>query len=68
MEIREKAGDLGCSMGPTLVGRVSALAGDNLKTGILAAVVLPVMLLIALALNRGQTMAQTGSGTENVIK
>ena len=62
------AGDLGCSMGPTLVGRVSALAGDNLKTGILVAVVLPVLLLIALALNRRQTMAQTGAGTENVAK
>ena len=51
------AGDLGCSMGPTLVGRVSALAGDNLKIGILVAVVLPVMLLIALGLNSRQTKA-----------
>ena len=46
------AGDFGCSMGPTLVGRVSALAGDNLKTGILVAVVLPVMLLAALWMNK----------------
>jgi len=46
------AGDLGCSMGPTLVGRVSAAAGDDLKKGILAAIVLPVMLLVALGMNK----------------
>lgn len=46
------AGDLGCSLGPTLVGRVSGAAGDNLRLGILAAVVLPVLLLVALMWNR----------------
>jgi len=46
------AGDLGCSMGPTLVGRVSAAAGDDLKKGILVAIVLPVMLLVALWMNK----------------
>lgn len=51
------AGDLGCSLGPTLVGRVSGAAGDNLRLGILAAVVFPGLLLAALELNRrnGQT-------------
>lgn len=39
------AGDLGCSGGPTLVGLVSGITGDNLKLGILAAVVFPVVLL-----------------------
>ena len=46
------AGDLGCSMGTTLVGRVSAAAGDDLKKGILVAIVLPVMLLVALGMNK----------------
>lgn len=46
------AGDLGCSLGPTLVGRVSALNGDNLKSGMLAAVVFPIALLAALLMNR----------------
>ena len=46
------AGDLGCSMGPTLVGRVSAAAGDDLRKGILVAVVLPVLLLVALVMNK----------------
>ncbi|MBE6955578.1 MAG: MFS transporter [Ruminococcaceae bacterium] len=38
-------GDLGCSLGPTVVGFVSGLANDNLKLGILVAVVFPAMLL-----------------------
>lgn len=36
-------GDLGCSGGPTLVGLVSSAAGNNLKIGILAAIVFPVL-------------------------
>lgn len=40
------AGDLGCSGGPTFVGIVSGLFQDNLKRGILAAVVFPVLLTI----------------------
>lgn len=39
------AGDVGCSGGPTLVGLVSGQHGDNLKAGILAAVVFPILLL-----------------------
>lgn len=42
------AGDLGCSAGPTLVGVVSGRFGDNLRMGILAAVIFPVLLLICL--------------------
>lgn len=42
------AGDLGCSLGPTLVGTVSDTFGDDLKLGILAAVIFPVTLLICL--------------------
>lgn len=39
------AGDLGCSGGPTLVGFVSGRLGDDLRMGILAAVIFPVLLL-----------------------
>lgn len=46
------AGDLGCSGGPTLAGMISARAGDNLRAGILAAVVFPVLLLLGLWLLR----------------
>ena len=38
-------GDLGCSGGPTVVGTVSSAMGENLKMGILAAVVFPALLL-----------------------
>lgn len=37
-------GDIGCSGGPTLVGFVSGLFGENLKFGILAAIIFPVLL------------------------
>lgn len=42
------AGDLGCSGGPTLVGMVSDVAGDNMKLGILAAIIFPVTLFLCL--------------------
>ena len=38
-------GDLGCSGGPTVVGTVSSALGENLKMGILTAVVFPALLL-----------------------
>lgn len=42
------AGDLGCSGGPTLVGLVSSAADNNLRVGILAGIVFPLLLLIGL--------------------
>ena len=39
------AGDVGCSAGPTLVGMVSSSMGDNLKLGVLAGIVFPILLL-----------------------
>lgn len=54
-------GDIGCSGGPTLVGMVSGMCKGNLKAGILAALIFPVLLLtgakfetkkIKLAVNR----------------
>lgn len=39
------AGDIGCAGGPTLAGLVSGLFGDNLKAGILAAIVFPAVML-----------------------
>ena len=38
-------GDIGCSGGPTLVGMVSGMCKGNLKIGILAALIFPVLLL-----------------------
>jgi len=39
-------GDLGCSGGPTLVGFAAGAAGGQLQTGILAALVFPVLMLL----------------------
>ncbi|MCD7846618.1 MAG: MFS transporter [Oscillospiraceae bacterium] len=40
------AGDVGCTSGPTLVGFVSGLNGDSLKSGLSAAMVFPTVLII----------------------
>ena len=42
------AGDVGCSAGPTLVGFVSGAADDNLKIGLLAGVVFPVLIVLCM--------------------
>ena len=44
------AGDLGCSAGPTLVGFVSGAFRDNLKIGILSAILFPLLLILCLGL------------------
>ena len=38
-------GDVGCTGGPTLVGMVSGIFQDNLKAGILAGILFPLLLL-----------------------
>ncbi len=42
------AGDFGCSFGPTVVGFATGVMGDDLKKGVFAAVVFPILLIIAL--------------------
>lgn len=44
------AGDVGCSAGPTFVGVVSDAFGEDLKKGILAAIIFPVFLLVGVGL------------------
>ena len=46
------AGDLGCTAGPTLAGLVSGACGDNLRTGILCAVLFPALMLLSLLVLR----------------
>ena len=43
------AGDIGCSGGPSVVGTVSGLYHDNLKSGLLAAVIFPLCLIICVS-------------------
>lgn len=42
------AGDVGCSIGPTVTGIASSMFSDDLKKGILFAVIFPVILIVAL--------------------
>lgn len=43
-------GDIGCSGGPTLVGMVSGALGDDLKMGVLAGIVFPILLFAGILL------------------
>lgn len=45
-------GDVGCSGGPTLVGFVSSNLGENLKMGILAGIIFPLLLLAGILICR----------------
>lgn len=51
------AGDLGCTSGPSLVGYVSSMFDDNLKIGILSALIFPILLLVGIYLKRRKEMA-----------
>lgn len=44
------AGDLGCSSGPTVVGMVANASGDNLKNGLLVAMLFPIVMLIGISM------------------
>lgn len=45
-------GDLGCSSGPTLVGMVAGAYGEDLKAGLIAAVIFPTVLILCSILCR----------------
>ncbi len=62
------AGDLGCSSGPATVGLAAEAAGGQLRVGMLAAIVFPLLMLLGLWL-KGRTgraaveAAKPGSGS-----
>lgn len=52
------AGDVGCGGGPLLVGRISGIMSDNLRAGILAALIFPVLMILGvLAVKKDRTAA-----------
>ncbi len=52
------AGDLGATVSPAMVGKLAEIAGGNLKLGLLAATVFPLILVLALLiLNRRSSKA-----------
>lgn len=58
------AGDIGCTVGPGLVGAVSGAFDNNLKFGLLAAVVYPLIMIAA----AGFIMIITKKGADTVKK
>lgn len=44
------SGDVGCSFGPTLVGLVSGLADEELKVGLCAALIFPLLIILGIRL------------------
>ena len=54
-------GDLGCSGGPTFVGMIASAFGDDLKKGILTAVVFPVLLVGTLIIMKSTRAAKTNA-------
>lgn len=47
------AGDVGCSSGPTYVGMISGALNDNLKMGIFAALVFPILMIVGIKMIMG---------------
>lgn len=43
-------GDVGCSLGPTVTGFVAAAHGGNLKAGLMAAVIFPILILAGMGM------------------
>lgn len=52
------AGDMGCSGGPTLVGMISSRFHDDLKKGILAALIFPLLLLVGILMSRSSAKSK----------
>lgn len=48
------AGDVGCSGGPALVGMISSACSDDLKRGILSAILFPVLLVVGILVLKSQ--------------
>ena len=58
------AGDIGCEGVPLLVGRISGIFGDDLSTGILAALVFPILLILGV-LASGKMREEAGVALRN---
>lgn len=55
------AGDIGCTSGPSVIGYVASAFGDNLKAGLVACIIFPVLLIIGnIIYKRIKTNARIG--------
>ncbi len=53
------SGDVGCSLGPTFVGTLAGVFGENLRPALLCAVIFPVLMIAALMIYRMTGKAKT---------
>ena len=59
------AGDIGCSGGPALAGYISGCFGGELRAGILAAIIFPILMFLGIQLAKKQSRAsEDKSNTE----
>lgn len=54
------AGDVGCSIGPATIGVVSDMYGENLKAGILAGIIFPIVLIVGIVICLRMWKKKTG--------
>ena len=59
------AGDLGCAGGPTLAGLISGLWGNDLRKGLLAATVFPLLLSVCLWASRKARGSRKRNGSRS---
>ena len=62
------AGDLGGAFGPGLVGNITQLADNDLKKGMLAACIFPLILLISLVLLKSFRRDKAKEKTKTAIQ
>ena len=55
------AGDLGGSIGPAIVGRVTQFAGDNIRAGMGVGLIFPVVLIVMLIILSGASVIKESS-------
>ena len=48
------AGDVGCTFGPSLVGFVSGVFNDHLKTGLAVAIIFPLIIIFVISILKKQ--------------
>lgn len=58
-------GDLGCGLGPTIVGTISGQLGGNLKSGLLFAIVFPALMILGVVICRRLTKTSRRVQTES---
>ena len=58
------AGDLGGSIGPAVVGRVTQYAGDDIRSGMGVGLIFPVVLIVMLIIMSKCSVSKESKGKE----